>query len=69
MTIFVEEAIELNATVVPISALLALAEGGYAVEVIESGQPVLTGVHISNFLDNEVSIEGEVEPGDEVVVP
>ena len=59
----------LDATVVPISALLALAEGGYAVEVMRDGTPVLTGVQLSNFLNNEVSIVGEVEPGDEVVVP
>ena len=69
VTIFVEEAIELEATVIPISALLALAEGGYAVEVMREGQPVLTGVRLSNFLNNEVSVEGDLEPGDEVVVP
>lgn len=69
VTIFVEEAIELGATVVPISALLALAEGGYAVEVMTDGLPVLTAVTLSNFLDNEVSIGGDIQPGDVVVVP
>lgn len=69
VTVMVEQAIELDATVVPISALLALAEGGYAVEVVVDGTPILTAVRLSNFLENEVSIVGDVEPGDQVIVP
>ena len=69
VTVLVEEVLEADALVVPIASLLALAEGGYAVEVMHDGEPVLTGVELGTFLSNEVSIFGEVEPGDEVVVP
>jgi hypothetical protein len=69
VTIRVEEILEDNATVVPIASLLALAEGGYAVELMQDGQPRLVGVELGTFLDNEVAIIGSVEPGDEVVVP
>ena len=70
VTVRVEEVLEADATVVPIAALLALAEGGYAVEVQQSdGSVRLTGVELGTFLDNEVSISGDVKPGDQVVVP
>lgn len=69
VTIVVDEAIELDATVVPISALLALAEGGYAVEIVEGDDTALRAVTPVNFLGNDVSINGELEPGDLVVVP
>jgi hypothetical protein len=66
----VEEVLERDAIVVPIASLLALAEGGYAVEVVEGdGSVRLTGVSLGTFLGNEVSVTGDVEPGDRVVVP
>lgn len=70
VTIRVQEVLEQDATVVPIAALLALAEGGYAVEVLQSdGSKGLVGVELGTFLDNEVAVFGNIEPGTEVVVP
>lgn len=68
----VEEVLESDATVVPIAALLALAEGGYAVEMMIDGEPTLTGISLGTFHNNEVAISGttaDIRPGDEVVIP
>jgi hypothetical protein len=54
---------------VPIASLLALAEGGYAVEVVTEQGAVLVGIRLGTFLDNEVAITGEVAPGDQVIIP
>jgi len=57
---------------VPAEALLALAEGGYAVEVPDSS--TLSGtrlekVKIGEFADGWVQVTGDVKAGDQVVVP
>ena len=60
-----------NVLVVPVTALLALAEGGYAVEVMDaSGATVLVAVDPGLFADGfvEVSSAG-LEPGMQVLVP
>jgi peptidoglycan hydrolase-like protein with peptidoglycan-binding domain len=57
---------------VPVSALLALLEGGYAVEVDQgNGQVQLTAVEVGFFSsDNMIEIvSGDLEAGDRVVVP
>jgi len=55
---------------VPVSALLALAEGGYAVEVERDGRRELVGVETGLFADGQVEVEGQgLRPGDRVVVP
>jgi peptidoglycan hydrolase-like protein with peptidoglycan-binding domain len=55
---------------VPVNALLALAEGGYAVEVERDGRRQLVGVKTGLFADGQVEIEGQgLRPGDRVVVP
>jgi len=64
----VSEVVE-DATAVPVSALLALAEGGYAVEVVEGETTRLTAVDPGFFADGWVEITGDVQPGDVVVVP
>ena len=69
VVIRVDEPVELDAVVVPIASLVALAEGGYAVEKLVDGIPVLVAVEIGSFLSNEVSITGAIEPGDIVIVP
>ena len=69
VTVVVEEILEAGAVAVPIASLLALAEGGYAVEVVVDDRPVLTPVELGTFLANEVSVVGAVAPGDLVVVP
>jgi hypothetical protein len=58
---------------VPVSALLALLEGGYAVELIAAdGTTSLVGVETGLFQDGWVEIEvaeGVLSEGDQVVVP
>lgn len=59
-----------NVIAVPVTALLALQEGGYAVEVDEGGGATrLVGVDTGFFADGFVEITGDVQPGDRVVVP
>jgi hypothetical protein len=62
-----------NATAVPAAALLALAEGGYALEVPDASSSTgtrLVGVELGAFdEDGWVQVTGEVQPGDEVIVP
>jgi hypothetical protein len=50
---------------VPVRALLALSDGGYAVEV--SGR--LIKVTTGDFADGLVEVEGALSEGDEVVIP
>ncbi|HZD23806.1 MAG TPA: peptidoglycan-binding protein [Acidimicrobiia bacterium] len=55
---------------VPVSALLALLEGGYGVEVVQSdGSTHLVPVELGKVVDAQAEITGEVESGDLVVVP
>ena len=54
---------------VPVEALLALAEGGYAVEVAEGATTRLVGVTLGVFADGLVEISGDIEAGTQVVVP
>src|SRR5690606_3927763 len=59
-----------DALAVPVSALLALAEGGYAVEVVDAtGATRLVGVELGTFADGLVEVRGDVAEGDRVVVP
>jgi len=61
----------INVVAVPVSALVALAEGGYAVEVIQSdGSTSLVRVEPGFYADGLVEIEsGSIEPGVSVIVP
>ena len=55
---------------VPVEALLALAEGGYAVERASAdGTTELVAVEVGVFADGMVEVVGDLEPGDQVVVP
>lgn len=54
---------------VPVEALLALAEGGYAVERVTGGGTELVAVEAGAYADGRVEITGAVAEGDEVVVP
>jgi multidrug efflux pump subunit AcrA (membrane-fusion protein) len=55
---------------VPVTALLALAEGGYAVEVVEAdGTTRLVAADPGFFADGLVEIDADLDPGDLVVVP
>lgn len=68
VTIRIVEESALEATAVPVRALVALAEGGYAVEVDNGSGPKLVGVETGLFSDGFVEVTG-VTPGDLVVVP
>ena len=58
-----------DAVVVPIRALLALAEGGYAVEKVAGSTTTLIGVEIGAFGDGVVQITSDqLADGDTVVV-
>ncbi len=55
---------------VPVDALLALREGGYAIEMVaEDGSTYLTAVDIGLFDDSGVEVSGSFDAGDTVVVP
>jgi hypothetical protein len=55
---------------VPIAALVALAGGGYGLEVVEhSGLRQLVGVHTGVFAGGDVQVSGSgLSPGTRVVV-
>jgi len=65
----VERTLAEDALTVPVDALVALAEGGYAVEVQTATGPVLRAVEVIDFDDTSVAITGDLEAGDLVVVP
>jgi hypothetical protein len=56
-------------TAVPVEALVALAEGGYAVEVEDGSGTRLVAVDPGFYADGLVEVSGDVVPGDRVVVP
>jgi hypothetical protein len=61
-----------GALVVPVDSLLALAGGGYAIEVVEGGVHRLEAVTLGLFDDAEglVQVSGQdVKAGQRVVVP
>jgi Putative peptidoglycan binding domain len=60
-----------NVLAVPVDALLALAGGGYAVEVAEGRVHRLVAVSAGLFDDAEglVQVSGQLSPGERVVVP
>lgn len=55
---------------VPVAALLALPEGGYGVEIVESGTRRIVAVRIGMFAAGQVEVSGEgIAEGVMVVVP
>ena len=44
---------------VPVQALLALAEGGYALEVVDGSATTLLGIETGDFADGYVEVSGE----------
>jgi hypothetical protein len=59
-----------NVLVVPIAALVALAGGGYGLEVVEhSGVHQLVGVHTGVFASGDVQVSGNgLAAGTRIVV-
>lgn len=68
VTIIVTTLVAEDVLTVPIASLVALSEGGHAVEKIVDGEPQLTGVRLGDFVDNTVEIEGDLVEADQVVV-
>lgn len=59
-----------DALLVPVTALLARAGGGFAVEVMAKGEVTTVPIELGLFADGLVEVTGgELEAGDEVVVP
>lgn len=54
---------------VPVAALLALAEGGYGVEVVDGATTRIVAVETGMFADGSVEITGDVAEGDVVGMP
>lgn len=54
---------------VPIEALLALSEGGYAVEVEDGSATRLVAVEPGFYADGLIEVNGEIAAGEMVVVP
>ncbi|MEO7555038.1 MAG: peptidoglycan-binding protein [Acidimicrobiales bacterium] len=52
---------------VPVAALLALAEGGYAVEKVTGATTTLVGVTLGASAEGWVAVTGDVAAGDEIV--
>ena len=69
MDVFVTSEVSENVLYVPVNALVALAEGGYAVEVLSSGEQIYISVEIGVFTDGFVEIVGNIPEGQEVIAP
>jgi len=69
-TVTITEVLATDVDLVPVGALLALAEGGFAVEVESETGPTtsLVGVEVGEILDGQAEISGNVSAGDRVVV-
>jgi peptidoglycan hydrolase-like protein with peptidoglycan-binding domain len=55
--------------IVPVSALLAVADGGFALELVEAEGRRLVPVEIGVVIDGRAAVTGEIGEGDQVVVP
>lgn len=71
--VVLERSRENGALAVPVTALMALAEGGYAVQVVDDAQAAgyrLVGVKVGTIADGYVAVTGDgVRQGVTVVVP
>lgn len=54
---------------VPVTALVATAEGGYGLEVVADGRTRIVPVETGGFADTAVAVSGDIAEGDEVVTP
>lgn len=54
--------------IVPVTALVALTDGGYAVEVVDDGSTRTVPVETDGFAGSTVAITGDLAAGDDVVV-
>ncbi|WP_162467358.1 peptidoglycan-binding protein [Streptomyces cavernae] len=71
VTVTVPDRTVKDALVVPVTALLALADGGYGVRVVrgEQSEPRLISVEVGLIVDARAQITGAVREGQQVVIP
>ncbi len=70
VTVVVETSRRDGVVVTPVEALLALAEGGYALELVEGTATRLVAVQVGDVQDGWAEVAGDgIEPGVEVVTP
>lgn len=65
----VETARANNVLSVPVEALLALAEGGYGVQVVHGATTEIVAIESGLFANGQVEVSGDIKAGDRVVVP
>jgi peptidoglycan hydrolase-like protein with peptidoglycan-binding domain len=69
VTISVDATLASDVMIVPVGALLALAEGGYAVEVADGGGTThLVAVDVGEILDGKAEVSGSLDVGESVLV-
>ena len=70
VTVSVTKKLASNVLAAPVTSLLAILGGGYAIEVIENGSSKLVPVSVGLYADGWVEIKGDgIKAGTEVVVP
>ena len=70
VTVSVTKEVAQNVLSAPIPSLLALLEGGYALEVLDQGSTRLVPVEVGIYADGWVEVEGiGLAPGTEIIVP
>lgn len=66
--VVVSSTVAADVLIVPVAALLAPAEGGFAVEIVDGSSTHLVAVELGTILDGRVEITGDIAEGDTVVV-
>lgn len=67
-TVTVTEVVASDVLIVPVGALLALAEGGFAVEVVVAGSSELVAVEVGEVVEAQAEVAGDLHNGDSIVV-
>jgi len=68
VTVTVTEVVAKDTLIVPVGALLALGEGGYAVERVNGATTTLIAVELNDVLGGRASVTGDIAVDDELVV-
>jgi peptidoglycan hydrolase-like protein with peptidoglycan-binding domain len=68
VTVKITQSTAKDALLVPIRALLALAEGGYAVEVVDGERRRLVAVQLGSFADGFVAVQGNLSTNERVAM-